>query len=146
MANEPLPPLEGASGPDRTNVSSDPMAPGGERPEATGATTGGLGDDLRTGFGEYGRKAADGIEQLSRRLEDVDFNQIRTEVNRVVSDVERFARERPALFAGAAFAVGLIVGRIMRGSSARVQSSTAGGGKGVWEGQRTSSGLSSSYS
>jgi hypothetical protein len=142
MANEPLPPLEGASGQDRTNVSNDPMAPGGERPGATG----GLGDDLRTGFGEYGRKAADGIEQLSRRLEEIDFNRMRTEVNRVVSDVERFARERPALFAGAAFTVGLIAGRIMRGSSARVQSSTAGRGKGVWEGERTSSGLSSSHS
>ncbi len=94
----------------------------------------------------YGRKAADGIEQLSRRLEEIDFNRIRTDVSRMVSDVERFARERPALFAGAAFAVGLIVGRVMRSSSARVQASSAGRGRGVWEGERTSSGLSSSFS
>jgi hypothetical protein len=62
------------------------------------------------GFADYGRKAADRIEQFAARLEQKDLDE-------VLHDVERFARRQPAIFIGAAFGVGVIAGRFLRSSS-----------------------------
>jgi hypothetical protein len=70
------------------------------------------------GFAGYGRKAADRIDELSRQLERKDLDQ-------VIADVERFARQQPALFVGAAFGVGVLAGRFLLSSAGRVPKPSA---------------------
>lgn len=59
---------------------------------------------------QYVQQAADQLEQLSTRLKEKD-------VGELVADAQRFARERPALFVGSAFALGVIGGRFLKSSS-----------------------------
>lgn len=64
---------------------------------------------------EYVEKAADQLEQFSTRLRERDINEL-------VNDAQQFARRRPALFVGAAFAVGVVAARFLKSSSDRVES------------------------
>jgi hypothetical protein len=57
-------------------------------------------------------RAADGIDDVA------DYLQTRS-LRDVVGEVERFARREPAIFLGAAFAIGLIGGRFLKSSASR---------------------------
>jgi hypothetical protein len=59
---------------------------------------------------QYVDQAADQLERLSTRLKEKD-------VHELVDEVQRFARQRPALFIGSAFAAGLIGARFLKSSS-----------------------------
>jgi len=61
---------------------------------------------------EYGETLAQQIEKVSRYFEG---NDVRT----MVRDVENFARRNPAVFIGAAFAVGLLAARFLKASPNR---------------------------
>jgi hypothetical protein len=61
---------------------------------------------------QYVEKAADQLEQLSTRLRE-------KKVDEFVADAQRFARQRPALFIGSAFALGVIGSRFFKSSSER---------------------------
>jgi hypothetical protein len=58
---------------------------------------------------QYADRAADEIDRLSLYLRDKDLDQ-------VVVDVERFARQQPATFIGAAFGLGLLAARFLKSS------------------------------
>ena len=73
------------------------------------------------GFGDVAGRAADGIEKVAEFFED-------KQIGDVVRDVERFARKEPALFVGAAFALGLIGGRFLKSSAPRRDAGTYAGG------------------
>jgi hypothetical protein len=75
-------------------------------------------------LGDVAGRAADGIESVAEFFEG-------KHINDVVRDVERFARREPALFLGAAFAIGLIGGRFLK-SSAHRQSAGGMGGQGTY--------------
>ena len=59
----------------------------------------------------YVEQAADQIERFSQRLRDKD-------VMELLSDAQQLARRRPALFVGAAFALGVLGARFLKSSSA----------------------------
>ena len=61
---------------------------------------------------QYVEQAADQLEKLSARLKEKN-------VNELVGDAQRFARQRPALFIGSAFAIGLIGSRFFKSSADR---------------------------
>lgn len=69
-------------------------------------------------LGDVAGRAADGIESVAEFFEG-------KQIGDVVRDVERFARREPALFLGAAFALGLIGGSFLKSSAPRRNS---GGG------------------
>jgi hypothetical protein len=71
------------------------------------------------GFAQYADKAADRVEQFSGDLRDKD-------VQAIVRDVERYAREQPALFLGGAFVLGLLGARFLKSTAHREES---GGGE-----------------
>lgn len=71
-------------------------------------------------LGDVAGRAADSIEKVADFFED-------KQIGDVVRDVERFARREPALFIGAAFALGLIGGRFLKSSSPRSSASSSGG-------------------
>jgi hypothetical protein len=58
----------------------------------------------------YVEQAADQIERFSARLREKD-------VMELLSDAQQLARRRPALFVGAAFALGLIGARFLKSSA-----------------------------
>lgn len=58
----------------------------------------------------YADTAAERVERLSRFLQERDVNQI-------VGEVEYYARRNPALFLGAAFALGVAAARFLKSSS-----------------------------
>jgi hypothetical protein len=58
----------------------------------------------------YVEQAADQIERFSSRLREKD-------VMELLSDAQQLARRRPALFVGAAFALGLIGARFLKSSA-----------------------------
>jgi hypothetical protein len=60
--------------------------------------------------GDYLDKAADGIERVASYLQNADAGE-------VVDNIESFARRRPELFIGSAFAIGLIAARFLKSSS-----------------------------
>lgn len=60
--------------------------------------------------GELGTRAADGIEDVA------DYLQSRS-LRDVIGEVESFARREPAIFLGAAFALGLVGGRFLKSSA-----------------------------
>jgi hypothetical protein len=70
-------------------------------------------------LGDVAGRAADGIESVAEFFEG-------KQIGDVVRDVEKFARREPALFIGAAFALGLIGGRFLK-SSSRSSATGAGG-------------------
>jgi hypothetical protein len=63
-------------------------------------------------LGDVAGRAADSIEKVADFFED-------KQIGDVVRDVEKFARREPALFIGAAFALGLIGGRYLKSSAPR---------------------------
>jgi len=60
----------------------------------------------------YVEQAADQIDRLSRGLRNKD-------VGELARDAQRFARRRPALFVGSAFAIGLVGARFFKSSAER---------------------------
>ena len=71
-------------------------------------------------LGDVAGRAADGIESVAEFFEG-------KQIGDIVRDVEKFARREPALFVGAAFALGLIGGRFLKSSSRGSAASGAGG-------------------
>ena len=74
-------------------------------------------------LGDYAGKAADQLEQFSTRFRERDLTEL-------MDDVNRFARRQPALFVGAAFAVGALAARFLKsspGGHRRFRSSQARG-------------------
>jgi len=73
--------------------------------------------------------AASQLERFSGGIRDRDLRQI-------VREVEGFARERPGMFLGGAFALGLGMARFLKSSesSAAVTGSTASSGRSDWSG------------
>ena len=67
-------------------------------------------DNQQDTIAQYIEKAADGLERFSARLRDRDMNDL-------MQDAQQFARRQPALFIGAAFAVGVIAARFLKSSS-----------------------------
>jgi ElaB/YqjD/DUF883 family membrane-anchored ribosome-binding protein len=61
---------------------------------------------------QYVEQAADQLEKLSTRLKEKN-------VSELMDDAQRFARQRPALFIGSAFAIGLIGSRFFKSSADR---------------------------
>jgi ElaB/YqjD/DUF883 family membrane-anchored ribosome-binding protein len=86
-----------------------------------------LRDQQHDTIAYYVEQAAQQLETLSTRLKEKD-------VSELVADAQRFARQRPALFIGSAFAVGLIGARFFKSSP----------GNGAPERQRRSVGYSDS--
>jgi hypothetical protein len=78
------------------------------------------GNELRssnTGLASYADRAVDELEHLSDRIREKDLAE-------VVSDLETFARRRPAAFLGGSFLMGLGLARLLKSSSDRRRAST----------------------
>ena len=71
-----------------------------------------LKDEQQNLAGEYVEKAAEQIDRLATYIQNADPGE-------VVDSVERFARRRPAVFIGAAFALGVIGARFLKSSRRR---------------------------
>ena len=71
-----------------------------------------LKDEQQNMAGEYVEKAAEQIDRLATYIQNADPSE-------VVDNVERFARRRPAVFIGAAFALGVIGARFLKSSRRR---------------------------
>jgi hypothetical protein len=76
------------------------------------------GDQLREGnssvIADYADRAAQQIDRVSEALRT-------REIDDLVRDVRRFAREHPALFLGTAFGIGVFASRFLKSSSARME-------------------------
>ena len=73
-------------------------------------------DDLRTdGKGA----SADVVEVLARRADDLGAYLQSTNADRILDDIESFARRRPWLTAGAAAVAGFVASRVVKASSDR---------------------------
>ena len=88
----------------------------------------GLRSDEQQELARYTGVIADKLEQLTGKLKDRDLESL-------VSDVTRFAKQQPALFLGGAFTTGLLAARFLKSSSGRAStgasaSQTAFGGSG----------------
>jgi hypothetical protein len=68
-----------------------------------------LRDDQQNMAGEYVERAARQIERAANYVQNADLRQM-------VDEVEHFARRRPALFVGSAFAAGLLAARFLKSS------------------------------
>ena len=68
-----------------------------------------LRDNNQGMLADYAGKAADQLEQFSTRLGE-------RELTELMDDGKRFARRQPALFVGAAFAVGVVAARFLKSS------------------------------
>ena len=68
-----------------------------------------LRDNNQAMLADYAGKAADQLEQFSTRFRERDLTEL-------MDDVNRFARRQPALFVGAAFAVGALAARFLKSS------------------------------
>jgi len=68
-----------------------------------------LRDDEQPLAGEYVERAAKQIERAAHYVQSADLSE-------VVDQVEDFARKRPALFIGSAFAAGLLAARFLKSS------------------------------
>lgn len=66
---------------------------------------------------EYGRKAADGLERLTKYLRQNDSKAL-------VREIESLGRRQPALFIGGAFLLGLVGARFLKSSKLANESST----------------------
>lgn len=71
-----------------------------------------LRDNHQETIAQYVDRAADRIDRFSAQLRDRD-------VSEIVDDVQRFARQQPALFVGSAFALGILGARFLKSSSDR---------------------------
>ena len=68
-----------------------------------------LKDEQQAMAGEYVGKAAEQIDRLAQYIQNADPGQL-------ADEVQRFARRRPAVFIGAAFALGVIGARFLKSS------------------------------
>ena len=71
-----------------------------------------LRDQQHDTLAQYIEQAANQLDRFSARLREKN-------VNELVSEAQRFARQRPALFIGSAFALGLIGARFLKSSADR---------------------------
>ena len=71
-----------------------------------------LRDQQHDTIAQYVEQAADQLEKFATRLKEKN-------VNELMNDAQRFARQRPALFIGSAFALGLIGSRFFKSSAER---------------------------
>jgi ElaB/YqjD/DUF883 family membrane-anchored ribosome-binding protein len=69
-----------------------------------------LRDQQHETIAGYVEQAADQLDKLSQQLREKDINEM-------LSDAQQFARRQPAMFVGAAFAVGLIGARFLKSSN-----------------------------
>jgi hypothetical protein len=79
--------------------------------QALRETSGRLGTQKETAATDYVMRAADGVDRVAQYIRSRDLN-------RVVQDVESFARREPAIFLGGAFVAGLIGSRFLKSSGA----------------------------
>ncbi|HYD86867.1 MAG TPA: hypothetical protein VEA80_05290 [Vitreimonas sp.] len=76
-------------------------------------------DDVETDNSLLGaalRKSADSIDQATRSISDGD-------INRIVDDINGFARRQPAVFLGVTFALGFALARIGKAALEQTQNS-----------------------
>lgn len=73
-----------------------------------------LKDEQQNMAGEYVEKAAEQIDRLAQYIQNADPGQL-------ADEVQSFARRRPAMFIGAAFALGVIGARFLKSSRKSVQ-------------------------
>jgi hypothetical protein len=139
----------------RTPPSSTTMGSRGNATssETVSATTSQVADKVRSGFDTQKGKAADGLgsmaqalrqssEQLRQQNQDgavsgyiaTAADQVErlsgylrsTKTKEIVANVERFARQQPALFVGGAFMLGILGARFLKSSSSASSSEGAG--------------------
>ena len=77
--------------------------------DAVRTTTQKLRDNQHDAIAGYVDRAADQIDEWSQQLRDKD-------VEELITDVQRLARRRPAVFIGTAFALGLLGARFLKSS------------------------------
>ena len=77
--------------------------------QAVRSSTQRLRDEQHDTIAGYVDKAADQIENWSRRLKEKDIDELLT-------DVQQLARRQPAVFIGSAFALGLVGARFLKSS------------------------------
>ena len=80
--------------------------------QAVRQSTNQLREQRHETIAQYIEQAANQLDRLSSRLREKN-------VNELVDDAQRFARQRPALFIGSAFALGLIGARFLKSSAER---------------------------
>ena len=68
-----------------------------------------LRDNNQATLADYAGTAADQLEQFATRLRERDLTEL-------MDDAKRFARRRPAIFVGAAFAAGVLAARFLKSS------------------------------
>jgi hypothetical protein len=78
-----------------------------------------LRDNQHDAAAAYVSRAAEKIEGVSARLREL-------EVGDLFREAEQFARRRPAVFMGAAFAIGIVAVRFLRSSAPRGQYASTG--------------------
>ncbi len=78
-----------------------------------------LRENEQQGFAQYADKAAERVEQFSEQLRGKD-------VQEIVRDVERYARQQPALVLGGAFVLGLLGARFLKSTAQREESGGSG--------------------
>ena len=83
-----------------------------------------LRDEQQNAAGEYVGKAAEQIDRLARYIQNADPNE-------VADNVRNFARQRPAVFIGAAFALGVIGARFLKSSRRDVRYDDRSGSPGL---------------
>lgn len=101
--------------------------------EAVRETTRHLREGQHETVAHYAEQAADQIERFSQRLRNKDVGELMT-------DAQRLARQKPALFVGGAFALGLIGARFLKSSASDSHSSSYGGSAEHTRGQATGAG------
>jgi exonuclease VII large subunit len=80
--------------------------------QAVRQSTNQLREQRHDTIAQYIEQAANQLDRLSTRLREKN-------VNELLNDAQRLARQRPALFIGSAFALGLIGARFFKSSSER---------------------------
>lgn len=94
----------------------------GEQVRAVGGALRRSSEQLRT---EGKDVPASIVEQISRRADDLGGYLERANADRLLADVEDFARKRPWLMGAAAATVGLVASRLLKASSTRRYESSA---------------------
>jgi hypothetical protein len=69
-----------------------------------------LREGQQHGIAEYIERGSDQLERLSDRLKNKDLGEM-------LRDAQTFARQRPAVFIGSAFAAGLLAARFLKSSA-----------------------------
>jgi hypothetical protein len=83
----------------------------GSLAQAVRQSTQSLRDHQQDTVAQYVEKAADQLERFSTRMRERD-------VKDLLEDVQQFARRKPAVFIGAAFAAGMVAARFLKSSGA----------------------------